>query len=46
MDGVTVATKVKAVGSISNTIGVYLGMKPDLGDAYTGLMDEVSITIG
>lgn len=46
VDGVTVATKVRTAGSISNTIGVYLGMKPDRGDAYTGLMDEVSITIG
>lgn len=46
VDGVTVATKTITVGSISNTIGVYLGRKPDGTDAYTGLMDEVSITIG
>jgi hypothetical protein len=46
VDGVTVAKKVVTVGSISNTIGVYLGRKPDGTDAYTGLMDEVSITIG
>lgn len=46
VDGVTIATKTVTVGSISNTIGVYLGRKPDGTDAYTGLMDEVSITIG
>ena len=46
VDGVTVATKVVTVGSISNTIGVYLGRKPDGTDAYNGLLDEVSITIG
>jgi hypothetical protein len=46
VDGVVVKTKVVATGSISPAIALYLGQKPDGGDAYTGLMDEVSITIG
>jgi hypothetical protein len=46
VDGLTVATKTITVGSISNTIGVYLGRKPDGTDAYTGWMDEASIEIG
>jgi hypothetical protein len=46
VDGVTVATRVAATGSIAPPIAVYLGRKPDGTDAYTGLMDEVSITIG
>lgn len=46
VDGVTVATKARTVGSISPPIDLYLGRKPDGTDAYTGLMDEVSITIG
>lgn len=43
VDGQAVASKAIVVGSISNSIGVYLGRKPDGTDAYTGLMDEVSI---
>jgi hypothetical protein len=43
VDGQTVASKAIVVGSISSSIGVYLGRKPDGTDAYTGLMDEVSI---
>ena len=46
VDGVLVKTKVQATGSISPSIALYLGQKPDGGDAYTGLMDEVSVTIG
>lgn len=46
VDGVTVATKARMVGSISPPIDLYLGRKPDGTDPYTGLMDEVSITIG
>jgi len=46
IDGVLVKTKVLATGSIVPPIALYLGQKPDGGDAYTGLMDEVSITIG
>ena len=46
VDGITVATKTVTLGSISPPIDLYLGRKPDGTDAYTGLMDEVSITIG
>jgi hypothetical protein len=46
VDGVLVATKVRAAGSISPPIALYLGQQPNGSDAYTGLMDEVSITIG
>jgi hypothetical protein len=46
VDGVLVAKKVRAAGSISPPIALYLGQQPDGSDAYTGLMDEVSVTIG
>lgn len=46
VDGVLVATKVRAAGSISPPIALYLGQQPDGSDAYTGIMDEVSVTIG
>jgi hypothetical protein len=40
-------TKSIAIGSISNTEDVTVGARsPQGGDQYTGLMDEVSITIG
>jgi hypothetical protein len=46
VDGVLVKTKLIATGSIAPAIDLYLGRKPDGTDAYTGVMDEVSITIG
>jgi hypothetical protein len=46
VDGTVVATKVRTAGSISPPIDLYLGRQPDGSDAYTGLMDEVSVTIG
>jgi len=46
VDGVLVGTKVRTAGSISPPIALYLGQQPDGSDAYTGLMDEVSVTIG
>ena len=46
VDGVLVATKTRAAGSISPPIALYLGQQPNGSDAYTGLMDEVSVTIG
>jgi len=40
-------TKTVTIGSISNTADVTVGAKsPTGGDQYTGLMDEVSISIG
>ena len=35
-----------SAGSISSTIAVTLGAKPNSGDWYKGLMDEVSIVVG
>ena len=46
VDGVVVATKVRTAGSISPPIALYLGRQPNGSDAYTGVMDEVSIVIG
>lgn len=46
VDSVLVATKVRAAGSISPPIALYLGQQPNGSDAYTGLMDEVSVVIG
>lgn len=39
-------TKNGSAGSISSTIAVTLGAKPNSGDWYKGLMDEVSIITG
>jgi hypothetical protein len=46
VDSVLVATKVRAAGSISPPIALYVGQQPNGSDAYTGLMDEVSVVIG
>jgi hypothetical protein len=44
--GGTTRTTTKAVGTIANTAGVYIGGKGDGTDVFSGLMDQVRITIG
>jgi len=46
VNGVTKKTITKTVGSITNTERVFIGGKGDQTDAFAGLMDYASITIG